>query len=70
MSSAAWTPATDASAASWSKNKALSDLQAAATTYNNPTVTYNSPLVYYNGYNPTGTTPEGESGAIWAAVAE
>lgn len=70
MSSASWTPVTAASSATWSKNKALSDLQAAATTYNDPTVTYNSPLVYYNGYNPSGTTPEGENGAVWTPVAE
>lgn len=70
MSSATWSPVIDASAANWSKNKALSDLQAAAITYNDPTVTYNSPLVYYNGYNPTGMTPEGETGALWSEVAE
>lgn len=70
MSSASWTPTINAPAASWSKNKVLSDLQAAATTYNDPTVTYNSSVTYYNGYNPTGTTPEGESGAVWTAVAE
>lgn len=70
MSSASWSPVADAGSASWSKNKTLTDLQAAAITYNDPTVTYNSPLVYYNGYNPTGTTPEGESGAIWSEVSE
>lgn len=70
MSSAAWSPAANAPAASWSNNKALSDLQAAAITYNDPTVTYNSSLVYYNGYNPIGTTPEGEAGALWSEIAE
>lgn len=70
MTSAAWLPATDGGAATWSKNKTLSDLQNAAITYNDPTVTYSSPTTYYNGYNPTTTTPEGENGALWAEVAE
>lgn len=70
MASATWTPSTNGNAAAWSKDKTLSDLQAAATMYNDATVTYNSLLVYYDGYNPTGTTPEGVPGSIWAEVAE
>lgn len=70
MSSALWTLASDASSASWSKNKALSDLQAVATLYDDATVTYDSISVFYDGYNPTTTTPEGENGALWSEVAE
>ncbi len=68
MSSASWTPVTDGSSASWSKNKALSDLQAAATLYDDATVTYDSISVYYDGYSPVGTTPEGEAGAAWSSA--
>lgn len=70
MTSTTWTPVTNGNSASWSKNKALTDLQAAATTYNSSTTTYSSSTVYYNGYNPTTTTPEGENGATWLPVAE
>lgn len=70
MSSASWTPSINGSTATWDENKTLADRQRNAILYNDSTVTYNSPLVYYNGYDPTGTTPEGESGALWNAVAE
>lgn len=70
MSSATWTPASDAGSATWSKNKTLSDLQAAAITYDSSVTTYDSATTYYDGYNPATTTPEGENGALWAVVAE
>lgn len=70
MSSTLWTPTTDASSATWDKNKALADLQRAGTTYDASNVTYDSITVYYDGYNPTTTTPEGEVGATWVEVAE
>lgn len=70
MTNAVWTPATDGTSATWSKNKALTDLQNAAPLYDDPTITYDSITVYYDGYNPTTTTPEGEAGALWIEVAE
>lgn len=70
MASANWTPSTNGSSATWDENKTLADLERDATLYNDPTVTYDSPVVFYNGYDPTGTTPEGEAGALWAKVAE
>lgn len=70
MASATWEPAAQASPARFSKNQALADLQAGATAYDDPTVAYDSPVVYYNGFNPTGTTPEGEAGAVWEREAE
>lgn len=70
MSSAIWTPASTASAATWDENKVLSDLQRNATAYDDATTAYDSIIVYYDGYNPTGTTPEGEVGALWSPIAE
>lgn len=70
MSSAFWTPTTDASSATWDINKTLSDLERNATIYDDPNTVYDDLVVYYDGYNPTTTTPEGESGAVWALVAE
>lgn len=70
MSSASWTPATDASAATWDINKALADLERNATIYDDPNTAYDDIVVYYDGYDPTTTTPEGENGAVWALVAE
>lgn len=70
MSSATWTPATNASSATWDKNKTRADLERAVRTYNEPGVTYNQIGLYYNGYNPSTTTPEGESGALWTEVSE
>lgn len=70
MSSASWTPITDASAAIWDKNKTRADLERAARTYNQAGVTYNQIGLYYDGYDPTTTTPEGESGALWVEVQE
>lgn len=70
MASAQWTPVSDANSATWSKNKALTDLQADASLYDDSTITYDSPTTYYDGYNQTGTTPEGEVGAVWERMAE
>lgn len=70
MSSANWTPATDGSSATWDINKALSDLERNATIYDDSTTDYDSTTVFYDGYDPTGTTPEGENGALWAKVSE
>jgi hypothetical protein len=70
MASATWTPVISASPSSWSKNKALTDLQAAAPLYNDATITYNSPIVFYDGYDPSLATPEGERGATWTRIAE
>lgn len=65
MASATWTPATNGSTATWSKNQELSDLQALAPLYNDPTISYNDPLVYYNGYDPNVTPAEGVPAATW-----
>ena len=70
MSTATWTPATDASTAPWSKNKDRTDLEGAATLYDSSAVTYDSSTTYYNGFNPTTTTEEGESPATWTPEAE
>lgn len=70
MSTATWTPATNASSSQWSKNKARSDLQDAAPLYNDSTITYSDSLIYYNGYNSTTTTPEGENPATWTKESE
>lgn len=68
MSSASWTPVTNGNSATWSKNKTLTDLQDAATLYDDSTITYDSIATYYDGYNPTTTTPEGENPSIWTNV--
>lgn len=70
MSSAAWTPATDGSSATWDKSKSRADLERAAVTYDNATTTYDSISVYYDGFNSSIYTPEGEAGAVWTTVAE
>lgn len=70
MSSASWSPSTDASAATWDENKALADLERNAITYDDPNTAYDDIAVYYDGYDPTTTTPEGERSAIWLPTAE
>lgn len=70
MSSASWTPATDASSATWDKNKTRADLERAVITYDQAGVTYDQIGLYYNGYDPTTTTPESEAGALWVEVQE
>lgn len=70
MSSASWTPATDASSATWDKNKSRADLERASITYDSSVTDYDSTTEYYDGYNPATYTSEGESGSIWTRVAE
>lgn len=70
MASALWTPAVSGTAATWDENKTLADLKRNALTYDDANTAYDSVTVFYNGYDPTGTTPEGEHGAIWLKVAE
>lgn len=70
MSSATWIPSTDASSATWDENKTLADLERNAVIYDDPNTAYDDLVVYYDGYDPTGTTPEGENGALWAQVVE
>lgn len=70
MAKATWQPAAQANPAQFSKNQTLTDLQNDATLYDDPDVGYDDIDVYYNGYDPTGTTPEGEAGAKWAREAE
>lgn len=70
MSSASWSPATDGSSATWDTNKTLADLERNAVIYDDLNTNYDSIIVYYDGYDPTGTTPEGENGALWLQVAE
>lgn len=70
MSSATWTPATEAPSATWDKNKTRADLERAVRTYDQAGVTYDQIGLFYDGYDPTTTTPEGEAGALWAEVAE
>lgn len=70
MSSASWTPVTNGSSATWDENKTLADLERNAVIYDDPNTDYDSIVVYYDGYDPTGTTPEGENGALWLQVAE
>lgn len=70
MSSATWSQAAQGSSTTFSRNKDLADLQAAATTYDSSSVTYDSASVYYDGYDPTTETPEGETGATWTRVSE
>lgn len=70
MAGATWTPATNGNSATWSKNQTLSDILGAASLYDDPTIAYDSAVTYYDGYDPTTTTPEGETGATWLPVAE
>lgn len=65
MSSASWTPATNAPAATWDENKALADLTRNAVIYDDPNTAYDDIAVYYDGYDPTGTTPGGDTPASW-----
>lgn len=70
MSSATWTPATNGSSATWDENGTLANLQRNAVIYDDLNTDYDSISVYYDGYDPTGTTPEGENGALWSPIAE
>lgn len=70
MASASWTPATAGTGAIWDENKTLADLERNAVIYDDLSTDYDSTIVYYDGYDPTGTTPEGENGALWLPVAE
>lgn len=70
MAKATWDPVANASPASFSRNQTLTDLQDAAVSYDDPTVGYDDVAVYYNGYDPTGTAPEGEAGAVWTRETE
>lgn len=56
--------------AKWNKNQNLADAQATATAYDSSATAYDSTTTYYDGYDPTGLTPEGETGATWSEVAE
>lgn len=66
MSSAVWASATQGATTTSSRNKALADLRAAATAYDDSSATYDQIDVYYDGYNPTGQTGDQETGASWS----
>jgi len=70
MAKASWSQLAQGEKATWDKNKTHADLRRAATTYDDADTDYDSISVYYDGYDPTTTTPEGETGATWAKVSE
>lgn len=67
MSSAQWSPVTNASSATWDKNKSRADLERTTPIYDDPTLAYDDIATYYDGFNPSTYTPEGEAGAIWSS---